>query len=569
MENNEQVTANKELKHRGVAAMPFVIGNETFEKLGTIGTSANLLVYLTTVFNMKSITATNLINIFNGTCNFGTLLGAFASDTYLGRYKTLGIASISSFTGMLVLTLTAAITNLHPPQCGTESSTCTGPTAWQMAFLLTGFGLLVVGASGIRPCNLAFGADQFNPNTESGRKGINSFFNCHCLRAIGRELGARPGHSHVSNVPSCAFFFIGTRIYVMVIPEGSPLTSVAQVIVAASKKRKLKLPDQPWGSLFNHKPTNSINSELPYTDQFGFVNKAAIITPQDEIKTDGSAVDPWRLCSIQQVEEVKCLLRLIPIWIAGVIYYIVLVQQQTYVVFQAIQSDRRLANTNFKVPAASYTVFSMLSLTIWIPIYDRIIVPYLQKLTKKEGGITILQKMGIGMVLAIVTMIVSALVENRRRTVAFTRPTLGIVPRKGDISSMSGSWLIAQLTLVGLSEAFTVIGQVEFFYKQFPENMRSFGGSFLFCGFAMSSYLSSFLVSIVHQVTKNSTGGNWLAEDLNKGRLDYFYYMIAGLQVVDLGYFLVCAKWYKYKGTGGNTGEEVGMGNLHSGKPFV
>lgn len=47
---------------------------------------------------MKSINATNLVNVFNGTCNFGTLLGAFLCDTYLGRYKTLGIASISSFT---------------------------------------------------------------------------------------------------------------------------------------------------------------------------------------------------------------------------------------------------------------------------------------------------------------------------------------------------------------------------------------------------------------------------------------------------------------------------------------
>ncbi|CAH2040906.1 unnamed protein product [Thlaspi arvense] len=46
-----------------------------------------------------------------------------------------------------------------------------------MAFLLMGFGLMVVGAGGIRPCNLAFGADQFNPNTESGKRGVDSFFN--------------------------------------------------------------------------------------------------------------------------------------------------------------------------------------------------------------------------------------------------------------------------------------------------------------------------------------------------------------------------------------------------------
>lgn len=72
-------------------------GNETFEKLGAIGTLSNLQVYLTTVFNMKRISATSLINIFNGTTNLATLVGAYLSDTYLGRYKTLGYGSIASF----------------------------------------------------------------------------------------------------------------------------------------------------------------------------------------------------------------------------------------------------------------------------------------------------------------------------------------------------------------------------------------------------------------------------------------------------------------------------------------
>jgi peptide/histidine transporter 3/4 len=253
------------------------------------------------------------------------------------------------------------------------------------------------------------------------------------------------------------------------------------------------------------------------------------------------------------VEEVKCLLRVIPIWAAGVIYYVATVQQQTYLVFQAIQSDRRLGNTGFQIPPASYTAFTMLSLTIWIPIYDRIIMPTLRKLTKKEDGITILQKMGVGLGIAIATMIVSAIVERHRRDLALTRPTLGFVPRKGAISSMSGLWLVPQLALVGISEGFTIIGQVEFFYKQFPENMRSIAGSFFFCGMALSSYLSSFLVSIVHKATGGDGRGNWLPEDLNKGRLDYFYYLIAGLEFLNLGYFLLCAKWYKYKGASANS----------------
>ena len=143
MEKNEEIdTADEpEVNYRGVKAMPYIIGkrlviasyptlffsfsflfffflfclnlsdqcektfsgNETFEKLGAIGTLSNLLLYVTVVFNMKSITATTLINIFNGTTNFATLPGAFLSDTYFGRYKTLGFASISSFMVLRIL----------------------------------------------------------------------------------------------------------------------------------------------------------------------------------------------------------------------------------------------------------------------------------------------------------------------------------------------------------------------------------------------------------------------------------------------------------------------------------
>lgn len=255
---------------------------------------------------------------------------------------------------------------------------------------------------------------------------------------------------------------------------------------------------------------------------------------------------------MQQVEEMKCLVRVIPIWVAGMFYYVALVQQNTVLVFQALQADRRVFNTSFQIPAASYTIFLMLSLTIWLPIYDRIVVPSLQRVTGKEGGITLLQRMGIGMFICILCMLVSGVVEERRRTMAVTRP-IGMEPRKGAISSMSGMWLIPQLALAGLSDAFTLVGQVEFYYKQFPENMRSLAGSLFFCGLAGSSYLSTLLISIIHHLTDKSATGNWLPQDLNKGRLDYFYYMITALEVINLGYFVLCARWYRYKGNDGTT----------------
>lgn len=72
-------------------------------------------------------------------------------------------------------------------------------------------------------------------------------------------------------------YFLGSKIYVKVKPEGSPFTSVVQVLVVATKKRRLKLPEQPWLSLFNYAPTKSINSKLGYTEQFRFLDNTAIV----------------------------------------------------------------------------------------------------------------------------------------------------------------------------------------------------------------------------------------------------------------------------------------------------
>ncbi|KAJ0712985.1 putative proton-dependent oligopeptide transporter family, MFS transporter superfamily [Helianthus annuus] len=278
-----------------------------------------------------------------------------------------------------------------------------------------------------------------------------------------------------------------------------------------------------------------------------FLNKAAIITPEDKINPDGSASDPWKLCSIQQVEELKCVLKVVPIWAAAITYSIAMAQQTQYVVFQALQSNRQFFN--FQIPAASYTVFTMITLVIFVPIYDRIIVPQLRRMTGKEGGISLLQRIGFGISLTVLASLVSALVEGKRRNLALTKPTLGYEPHRGEISSMSALWLVPQLSLAGFAESFTSIGLVEFYYKQFPENMRSVAGAFFFCGMAASSYLNGFLVMIIHRTTEGAATGNWLPEDLNKGRLDYFYFLITTIGILNLGYFLVISRWYRYKDT--------------------
>lgn len=88
--------AGREVRYRGWKTMPFVIGNETFEKLGSIGTAANLMVYLTSVFHMTNVRAAVALNAFSGTTNLATVFGAFASDLYLGRYATVCIGCVAT-----------------------------------------------------------------------------------------------------------------------------------------------------------------------------------------------------------------------------------------------------------------------------------------------------------------------------------------------------------------------------------------------------------------------------------------------------------------------------------------
>ncbi|KAG2247673.1 hypothetical protein Bca52824_087301 [Brassica carinata] len=549
----------KKLVYRGWKVMPYIIGNETFEKIGIIGTLSNLLVYLTQVFNLKKYTAATIINAFSGTINFGTFFAAFLCDTYFGRYKTLSVAVIACFLGSVFILMTAAVPGLHPTPCGTKSS-CQGPNGGQVLFLLLGLALLVVGAGGIRPCNLAFGADQFNPKSESGKKGINSFFNWYFFTFTFAQIISLTLvvyiQSNVSwtiglSIPvglmflACVIYFAGHNLYVKVKASGSPLAGIARVIAAAIKKRGLK----PCSDLYNHIPPNYANSTLKYSDQFRFLDKAAVMTPDDKLKPDGTASDPWNLCTMQQVEEVKCIVRVIPIWFACAVYYLAITLQMTYPVFQALQSDRRLGSGGFKIPGGTYVVFLMSGMTVFIIFYDRVLVPSLRRLTGLDNGITLLQRIGSGIFFALLSMLISGFVEERRRAIALTKPTLGIEPRAGEISSMSAMWLIPQLVLAGIAEAFAAVGQMEFYYKQFPENMKSFAGSIFYVGAGVSSYLASFLISTVHKTTEHSRSGNWLAEDLNKGKLDYFYFMITGLMFVNMGYFLLMAKFYRYKVT--------------------
>ena len=107
-----------------------------------------------------------------------------------------------------------------------------------------------------------------------------------------------------------------------------------------------------------------------------FLDKAAIV----EEKYTEQKVSPWRLATVTRVEETKLILNVFPIWLTSLMTGVCIANGSTLFVKQAAAMNLKI-NNNFKIPPASMASVSSISIIISVPIYDRIIVPNLRKVT--------------------------------------------------------------------------------------------------------------------------------------------------------------------------------------------
>lgn len=545
----------------GWRAVKYILANETFEKLASMSLIANIIVYLRNNYNLDGILLVNVVSIWSGSSNILSLPGALLSDAYLGRFYTLLIGSIISLLGMGTLTLTSAVPYLRPAHCVDKTHECMYPQGWQFAILYGALTLLALGSGCLRPCNIAFGADQFDTRTEKGQAQLQRFyswwyftFTLALLIALTAVVYVQTNISWTIGfaIPTACFlisiiiFLLGCHAYIYHKPRGSIFTDMAKVIVAARRKSKLSLTAKSdingqEKSLMLYDPaldeSENLVSKLFRTNRLNFFDKAAIIADPNELNKQGYPTNTWKLCSIQQVEQLKCLIGILPVWVTGILAFVAMDQQNTFGVLQSIQMNRKVGS-KFVIPPAWIGLTSMITLSLWIVIYERIVIPLLRKLKKNDDArLSIKTRIGIGILMSIACMLVASIVEKKRRDQALKAGTFE--------SPLSVGFLAPQLILSGLIEAFAAISIMEFFTTQMPESMRSIAGSIFFLSLSMASYLSSATVNIIHIVTKTNEGTAWLGgHDLNKNKLDSFYLLIAGVGFVNLFYFIFFSSNY-------------------------
>lgn len=205
----------------------FIVGNEAAERYSYYGMKSILVIFMTQSLLMAKDNATEDYHLFSAACYLLPLLGAFLSDRYLGKYKTIMSLSVVYCLGHFILAL-------YETQLG----------------LYWGLGLIALGSGGIKPCVSAHVGDQFGKNEEGKlRKIFDLFywminFGSFFATIITPYTYVKYGSQVAFGIPgvlmaiATLIFWMGRKYYVHVPPTGSNPHSFAKVLWSGVKNAK-------------------------------------------------------------------------------------------------------------------------------------------------------------------------------------------------------------------------------------------------------------------------------------------------------------------------------------------
>lgn len=441
----------------------FVAVLELAGSFAYFGVSANLITYLTGPMGQSNASAAAAVNAWSGAACMLPLLGAFLADSFLGRYPSILLACTLYLLGYGMLTVVASKS--------------------QVGILYVSLYLVALAQGFDKPCGLALGAEQFDPEHPRESASRSSLFN---WWYFSMATGITVSIATVSYIQENVSWGVGFAI-----PFAVVSCAFLLFLLATPTYRLSSAAASPLLSLRHYK---------------------------------------------QSSEEARRMLRLLPIWATCLAYGVAYAQIMTLFNKQGRTLDRHIGHAGLELPPAALQTLGPVTIMVSVPIYDRAVVPMLRRMTGNPRGLTTLQRTGTGMALSLAAVVVAAAVEGRRlETVREQRP------------AMSWAWLVPQYVAMGVADVLAVVGMQEFFHGEMPEGMRSLGLALYYSVMGIGGFISSALISALDGITRRDGGDGWFADDLNRGHLDYFYWLLAGVSAAELAMFLCFARSYAYR----------------------
>ncbi|KAI3974121.1 hypothetical protein MKX01_031579 [Papaver californicum] len=518
-------SVNKD-KHGGTRAATFIHFLVVMTNLTFIGNVFNLVTYFRQTMHMDVATASTAVTNIMGVASAFALVGGFFSDSYITRFTAILVFGPFEFLGYVLLATQAHLPSLQPPICdmSAQFGNCKQVHGYNAVVLYVGVYVLAFGEGCLRANLASFGGDQFDDNDPTELQQKSSFFNWYTFSI---SLGAIIGLTLLVSIQenkgwdfaftlSAGLILLGLIVvssgisfYRNLIPTGSPLTRMLQVLVAAYQKRKLQFPEIDEETYLAYNKEENVGEVLPHTKGLKWLDRASI--------SDGKTGN----CSMIGYVPIPLLL--------------------TLTIQQGGTMNTKLGAIH--VPPASLFVIPVTFQLVMLVIYDRIFVPFARTITRCPTGITHLQRVGVGYVATILATVIGAIIERKRKGVAEAHGLLD----SGNQVPMSVMWLGLQFFAMGFNDVTTFVGLLEFFNTEVSRGMKSLGTAIFFCNIGLASFISSIIVNVVNKITRHR-GIGWLeGNNINRDYIDRFYWLLSILGFLAFLNYLYWARRYTYR----------------------
>ncbi|KAF0699181.1 Aste57867_10233 [Aphanomyces stellatus] len=492
----------------------------------------------------SKVTSSAVRSTWTSFCDIVPLLGAYIGDQVLGVYATVAFAGVWYVGGILLLAVSA-----HPYMLAHHLS------AANMCFLFSLFGGLAIGNGCLDPTLITIGADQFDDADPAQERffsqyyiAINmgamvaySYLSYVCINGIGALVP--PSYGYFATFLLCAcvmlvavlFFVALSSIFVKKPPRPDSFTSFFKTIAASATHHRQLVFIVAGFCLYVLAAVLNVLAIVLDVDAATImtcVAGAAVLVGSTlwiTYAADNSYLDTHPSLSQSAISDVKQMLRILPFASFLLIWECIYDQKDAN--FQSItqQCDLRLGSGRnaAQVPGAFLGVFDTLGVGVAIPLLEFIVLPRIEHW--RRAPVSPYEKVLSGLVLAGVAMFWTGIVETWRRDSGMIDLGDGLGPVLDDgthkpMNNLSWVYAIPSYVLLACAEVLVNVPSYDIFNGLVPPHLRNTSQAINSLLLAMGDILASIFTLLF---------AAYIPDDLNQGRLEYMFFCIAGVAVVN------------------------------------